>query len=74
KIRKLTTIAQEAFLVQLLGEGFMHCDPHPGNMLMLSQSDEHKGRLALLDYGLMAEVGKGERDGMVRFSLLQLKP
>lgn len=30
QIRELTSVAQEAFLVQLLGEGFMHCDPHPG--------------------------------------------
>lgn len=30
QIRELTSIAQEAFLLQLLEEGFMHCDPHPG--------------------------------------------
>ncbi|CAM9689764.1 unnamed protein product [Scytosiphon promiscuus] len=66
EIRELTTIAQEAFLVQLLGEGFMHCDPHPGNMLLIDESmREERGRLALLDYGLMAELGAREREGMV---------
>ncbi|CAN0184444.1 unnamed protein product, partial [Ectocarpus sp. 4 AP-2014] len=67
EIRELTSIAQEAFLVQLLGEGFMHCDPHPGNMLLVDESmRDERGRLALLDYGLMAELGSKEREGMVR--------
>ncbi|CAM9697286.1 unnamed protein product, partial [Ectocarpus fasciculatus] len=67
EIRELTSIAQEAFLVQLLGEGFMHCDPHPGNMLLVDESmRDERGRLALLDYGLMAELGAKEREGMVR--------
>ncbi|CAB1109481.1 unnamed protein product [Ectocarpus sp. CCAP 1310/34] len=66
EIRELTSIAQEAFLVQLLGEGFMHCDPHPGNMLLVDESmRDERGRLALLDYGLMAELGSKEREGMV---------
>eukprot|EP00903_Cladosiphon_okamuranus_P007787 g7536.t1 len=66
EIRELTSIAQEAFLVQLLGEGFMHCDPHPGNMLLVDESSRgERGRLALLDYGLMAELGSKEREGMV---------
>lgn len=66
EIRELTSIAQEAFLVQLLGEGFMHCDPHPGNMLLIDESMRaERGKLALLDFGLMAELGAREREGMV---------
>lgn len=29
QIRRVTKIAQEAFLRQLLEYGFMHADPHP---------------------------------------------
>lgn len=42
QIRELTSIAQEAFLLQLLGEGFMHCDPHPGEK-RYSSADRNYG-------------------------------
>ncbi len=36
---------------QLLETGFFHADPHPGNLLVTKD-----GRLALIDFGLMADV------------------
>jgi hypothetical protein len=36
---------------QLLETGFFHADPHPGNLLVTQD-----GRLALIDFGLMADV------------------
>lgn len=37
-----------------------------GNMLLVDESmRDTKGRLALLDFGLMAELGTKEREGMV---------
>lgn len=36
-------------------------------MLLVDESSRgERGRLALLDYGLMAELGSKEREGMVR--------
>ncbi|KAJ8609545.1 hypothetical protein CTAYLR_006042 [Chrysophaeum taylorii] len=60
QIRDLTPVAQEAFLVQLLDLGVFHADPHPGNLLRL-----HDGRLALLDFGLVARVNVDDQDVMV---------
>lgn len=40
-----------SYLVQLLDNGFLHADPHPGNFLL--QDD---GTLCVLDFGLMTEV------------------
>merc|ERR1712059_33624 len=34
-----------------LETGFFHADPHPGNLLVTSE-----GKLAVIDFGLMAEV------------------
>jgi len=50
-IQRLTPVGVECFLVQLLETGHFHADPHPGNLLVTAD-----GRLAIIDFGLMAEV------------------
>lgn len=63
EIMELTDIGQEAFLVQLFQLGFFHADPHPGNLLKLN--DKSKGRLALLDFGLVASLQPGDIDRII---------
>jgi len=62
-VRELIEIGQECFLVQLLQVGFFHADPHPGNLLKMT--DTSKGKVALLDFGLMASVKQDDIDVMV---------
>eukprot|EP00667_Euglena_gracilis_P001792 EG_transcript_1795 len=62
-IRALTPVAKECFLVQLLQVGFLHGDPHPGNILKLR--DPAKGKLAIVDCGCMVPIEPAERDTMV---------
>merc|ERR1719195_2178537 len=50
-INQLIPVGVECFLIQLLETGFFHADPHPGNLLVTPE-----GRLALIDFGLMADV------------------
>eukprot|EP00094_Tigriopus_californicus_P003526 TCALIF_03392-PA protein Name:"Similar to sll0005 Uncharacterized protein sll0005 (Synechocystis sp. (strain PCC 6803 / Kazusa))" AED:0.01 eAED:0.01 QI:0/0/0/0.5/1/1/2/0/501 len=50
-INRLTPVGVQCFLIQLLETGFFHADPHPGNLLVTRD-----GRLALIDFGLCAEV------------------
>jgi len=50
-INRLIPVGVECFLIQLLETGFFHADPHPGNLLVTPQ-----GQLALIDFGLMADV------------------
>ena len=39
-------------------------DPHPGNLLKITEGS-HAGKLALLDFGLVAEIPAADRDAMV---------
>jgi predicted unusual protein kinase regulating ubiquinone biosynthesis (AarF/ABC1/UbiB family) len=48
-------------LQQLLEHGFFHADPHPGNLLALAD-----GRLAYLDFGMMSEVSRDSRTGLIQ--------
>jgi len=65
QIKKITPIAQEAFLVQLFEEGFFHADPHPGNIMLLDEPTEEGHTVALIDCGLMARVDPTDRDHMI---------
>ncbi|DBB04853.1 TPA: hypothetical protein ACH3X3_010141 [Trebouxia sp. C0006] len=64
EIRCLVATGQEAFLTQLLEVGFFHGDPHPGNLLKVTEGP-HAGKLALLDFGLVAEIPEADREAMV---------
>jgi ubiquinone biosynthesis protein len=54
----------EAYLDQILVEGFFHADPHPGNVLLTSD-----GRLGLIDLGMVARVTPEMRDHLIRLLL-----
>jgi predicted unusual protein kinase regulating ubiquinone biosynthesis (AarF/ABC1/UbiB family) len=53
-----------AYLQQILGEGFFHADPHPGNVLLTPD-----GRLALLDVGMVARLTGSAQDQCVKLLL-----
>ena len=40
QVRELVKVGQAAFLTQLLEVGFMHGDPHPGNLLKVRSCQE----------------------------------
>ncbi|MEY2400378.1 MAG: ubiquinone biosynthesis protein [Ilumatobacteraceae bacterium] len=54
----------DCYLDQILVDGFVHADPHPGNLLLTSD-----GRLALIDLGMVAHVNPGLQDALVRLLL-----
>lgn len=64
EIRELIAIGQEVFLTQLLEVGFFHGDPHPGNLLKITEGPD-EGKLCILDFGLVAQVPKEDRDTIV---------
>ncbi|MGX7824501.1 ABC1 kinase family protein [Actinokineospora sp. 24-640] len=52
----------EHVLQQVMTDGVFHCDPHPGNVLLLDD-----GRVGLLDFGVV-----GRLDGQTRTALTHL--
>jgi ubiquinone biosynthesis protein len=53
-----------AYLQQMLADGFVHADPHPGNVLLTS---DH--RLALIDVGMVIRLDHSTRERMLRLLL-----
>ncbi|MAN03847.1 MAG: ABC transporter [Owenweeksia sp.] len=61
------TLADElfrAYLKQIVVDGFMHADPHPGNIHLMPD-----GRLALLDVGMVAFISESMRQKYLQLLL-----
>lgn len=54
----------EAYLDQILVEGFFHADPHPGNVLLTDDD-----RIALIDLGMVARVPGPMRKQLIKLLL-----
>lgn len=50
-----------SYLDQMLSEGFVHADPHPGNVLLTRD-----GRLALIDLGMVVRLASSFREDLLR--------
>lgn len=65
KIRsKLASQLLQAYLKQMLEDGFFHGDPHPGNIFVLPE-----GRIALLDLGIMGRLDSDIRGEVTKLLL-----
>ncbi|AFY75192.1 putative unusual protein kinase [Synechococcus sp. PCC 7502] len=58
--RHIIEVGVQCSLRQLLDQGFFHADPHPGNLLVMSD-----GKLAYLDFGMMSQVSSEQRYGLI---------
>jgi predicted unusual protein kinase regulating ubiquinone biosynthesis (AarF/ABC1/UbiB family) len=50
----------EAYLHQLLNDGFFHADPHPGNLAVSPE-----GALIFYDFGMMGRIKANVREGLM---------
>lgn len=60
----LVEVGVRCSLEQMLEEGFYHADPHPGNLLKTKN-----GQLCYLDFGMMGEIDRPIRQGLMRATL-----
>ncbi len=56
----ITSILFSCPVLKLLGTGYFHSDPHPGNLLKTPSGD-----LAYLDFGMMSEVPAARRFALI---------
>jgi predicted unusual protein kinase regulating ubiquinone biosynthesis (AarF/ABC1/UbiB family) len=54
----------EVYLRMLLVEGFMHADPHPGNILV-----QEDGTIVLLDWGMAFQLSRHTREHIIALAL-----
>jgi ubiquinone biosynthesis protein len=57
-----TRLLIDAYLKQILDDGFLHADPHPGNFLLMAGGDGP--RLGLVDFGACVELPRETREGL----------
>jgi ubiquinone biosynthesis protein len=62
--RSLAEASARALMRQAFEAGFFHADPHPGNFLVLGD-----GRIGLLDFGMVGQLGDDDREGLLRLLL-----
>jgi predicted unusual protein kinase regulating ubiquinone biosynthesis (AarF/ABC1/UbiB family) len=62
--RPLAETLFRAYLQQILEHGFVHADPHPGNVLLTGD-----GRLALVDLGMVTRLSASMQDSLIRLLL-----
>jgi predicted unusual protein kinase regulating ubiquinone biosynthesis (AarF/ABC1/UbiB family) len=51
----------QAYLLQLLNNGFFHADPHPGNIAVSAN-----GALIFYDFGMMGQIKSNIREGLMQ--------
>ncbi|MGL5082932.1 MAG: ABC1 kinase family protein [Microcoleaceae cyanobacterium] len=58
--RRLAQMGAEAYLRQLLNDGFFHADPHPGNLAVSPE-----GQLIFYDFGMMGQITSNLRERLM---------
>ena len=54
----------QAYLRQIIIDGFFHADPHPGNVLITDD-----GRLALIDLGMVSRLSAARQESLLKLLL-----
>lgn len=54
----------ESYLRMMMVDGFLHADPHPGNILV-----EPNGTIVFLDFGMVVQVARATRDRIFHIAI-----
>ena len=61
---QVAAVFAEVMFEQLLGQGYFHADPHPGNVFVTPDSGTPGFRLTFIDFGMMGEITEELRAGL----------
>jgi len=59
--RRVASMGADAIFKMAFEDGFFHGDPHPGNLILTPEGD-----LALLDFGMIGYLSRGDIDALSR--------
>ena len=59
--KQVARLGAQAYLQQLLNDGFFHADPHPGNIAVSPE-----GSLIFYDFGMMGRIKTGVREQLMK--------
>ncbi|HSJ15871.1 MAG TPA: AarF/UbiB family protein [Longimicrobiales bacterium] len=62
--RRVMDTLSEVYLRMLLVQGFLHADPHPGNILV-----QRDGTIVFLDWGMVVQLSRSTREAILRLAL-----
>lgn len=62
--KEIARLSAQAYLQQLLNDGFFHADPHPGNLAVSTD-----GALIFYDFGMMGEIKADVKAGLMQTML-----
>ena len=61
-LKDLARLISESFVHMIFKEGFVHADPHPGNLFVRPNPDgSGRPQLVILDHGIYTELGEETR-------------
>ncbi|MDA3130152.1 ABC1 kinase family protein [Aliibacillus thermotolerans] len=66
--KRLARTLIDAFLHQVLMDGYFHSDPHPGNLLFVN-----KGKVAFIDFGQVGRLNKRMRKQFIDFVIALIR-
>jgi predicted unusual protein kinase regulating ubiquinone biosynthesis (AarF/ABC1/UbiB family) len=62
--RQIMETLSETYIRMMLVDGFLHADPHPGNILIAAN-----GTIVFLDWGMAVQMDRSTRDHILRVAL-----
>jgi ubiquinone biosynthesis protein len=65
--RRVAAMGAEAIFKMAFEDGFFHGDPHPGNLILTP-----KGELALLDFGMVGFMSRGDIEALSRLFIASI--
>lgn len=66
--RRVATMGADAIFKMAFDDGFFHGDPHPGNLILTPE-----GNLALLDFGMVGYLSRGDIEALSRLFLAVIR-
>jgi len=63
--KRLAKIGLNTFFKNVFIDNFIHCDLHPGNIIIIKNSFDNKHSLAFLDAGLVTRLSRDDRKNFI---------